>query len=89
MIFTTLSGSAYEVDIGSNRIRRLSGVKDPTPRQGQDGQWHSYEHIDLEVGEGAWIHWNPDTTPLLQGNRFGGAPVTVTSEVVKIEKDIN
>ena len=87
MKFTTISGSTYEVDTISKKIRRLAGTENPTSRQGKDGEWKSYEDISLQVGECAMIHWNPKTTPLLEGNVFGGSPATMTSEVVEIEKD--
>jgi hypothetical protein len=86
MKFYTCSGSIYEVDQETKRIRRLIGTGDPTTRQGKDGEWRAYERLDLEVGESAWIFWNPKTTSLLEGNAFGGTPTTVTSPVVNIER---
>jgi hypothetical protein len=44
MIFTT-ENSVYEVDHPNNRIRRLEGRNDPTPRQGTDGEWKTYVAI--------------------------------------------
>jgi hypothetical protein len=58
MIFYTISGSIYELDRDKNRIRRLEGVENPTPRQGADGEWKTFEHCN-EVREGysVLIQW--------------------------------
>lgn len=89
MLFITETGSTYEVDQADKRIRRLSGVDNPTPRVGKDGEWRSYESITgLEVGSQAIILWSPqDTEPLPDTNvEEGGAilPITMTSVVKKI-----
>ena len=58
MKFETESGSLYEVDEEANKVRRLIGVKDPTPRQGKDGEWKSYmEHTPVVVGKGVVFLW--------------------------------
>ena len=49
MNFLTESGSVYQVDKTSNKIRRLSGLHDPLPIQGTDGEWKSYEEISSVV----------------------------------------
>jgi hypothetical protein len=51
MIFYTVSGSAYELDKDNNKIRRLEGAIDPTPRQGPDGEWKTFEFCS-QVCEG-------------------------------------
>jgi hypothetical protein len=93
MKFTTASGSVYEVNTDSKQIRRLNGVKDPTPRQGKDGQWRTYSDItSVTVGSGVAIFWGHDV-PLLaeteeQLKSMGGgiaAPITTTSSVVSVE----
>ncbi len=58
MIFNT-QNSAYEVEEGI--IRRLSGVNDPTPYQGPDGEWKEYLSItSVEVGLPVVIHWHDE-----------------------------
>ncbi len=58
MRFTTISGSVYEVDTESKKIRRLNGKADPTPRQGKDGEWQSYlNDLVVEKGAAVWIQW--------------------------------
>ena len=34
--------SSYELDMSLRRIRRLSGLYDPTQRQGKDGDWRAF-----------------------------------------------
>lgn len=85
MKFETASGSLYEVDDINKKIRRLIGIKDPTPRQGIDGQWRGYKELALELGQSAVIFWDPETTPLLEDNPFvSGSPATITSTVTNI-----
>ena len=95
MKFTTQSGSVYEADLGEMKIRRLNGVKDPTPRQGKDGEWKAYKSLsshpileeDLFVGGDAWIMWDPANTPPLSGDGIPHIPYTQTSSIVSIEED--
>ena len=88
MKFTTETGSIYEVNTDSKQIRRLNGAKDPTPRQGKDGEWRSYLTIfpsPIKVGLGVIIRWGNDTA-LLPGTEPGSAvPTTITSTVVSVE----
>lgn len=84
MKFVTATGSIYEVNTDSKKIRRLSGVKDPQPRQGNDGEWKPYLDLMLNLGSPAYIFWDSKTTPLLEGSSFG-SPATVTSIVKEIE----
>lgn len=57
MIFTT-EFSTYEVNLDDCLIRRLNSVHDPTPRQGEDGKWKSYEALTAPmVGEKVLITW--------------------------------
>ena len=59
MRFKTETSSIYEVDSISNKIRRLEGVANPTPRQGPDGEWKEYLSLDnCNVGQQALITWN-------------------------------
>lgn len=81
--FKTETGSMYEVDYENSRIRRLSGVKDPTSRQGKDGEWRTYQDLILKKGSNCFIFWDPKTTPLLEGS-IGGEPSTITSPVKEI-----
>lgn len=97
MRFTTESGSLYEVDEKAKKIRRLNGVKNPTPRTGKDGQWRTYRELHpdpVTVGRGVVIVWGEDTELLVEtkeqlqtmGGGFG-MPMTTTSTVVDV--DIN
>jgi hypothetical protein len=82
--FTTVSGSLYEVDATNKRIRRLSGNKPPTERQGND--WKQYDSISaIEVGQPVLIIWN-EGTPLLPDSPEGALPTTMTSFVQSIEE---
>ena len=95
MKFTTASGSVYEVNTDSKQIRRLNGVKDPTPRQGPDGQWRAYKDVypnPIVVGAGVVIVWGPETALLAETEEtlkdMGGgfaAPLTTTSTVMSVE----
>lgn len=42
--FETISGSLYEVDDENCNVRRLIGIEDPTPRQGEDGEWKEFKN---------------------------------------------
>jgi hypothetical protein len=86
MKFQTTTGSLYEVDAVQQKVRRLSGVKDPQPRQGKDGEWRAYVDLQLKEGKCAVIFWDPATTPLLEGSPAGATPTTITSVVLKIEE---
>lgn len=69
--FRTSSGSEYELDEEAKQIRRLSGVKQPTERQGPDNVWRDYEAI----------HGPELEFPVLI--RWEGIKCTLTSDVVK------
>ena len=93
MKFTTQSGSVYEINTDSKKIRRLKGKEDPTPRQGKDGEWRPYVDTfpnPIQVGKGVVIAWGSDT-PLLDetkamfGDDAAGMPITTTSKVVLVE----
>lgn len=99
MLLTTETGSVYEVNTDSKKIRRLNGSADPTPRQGKDGDWKSYIHIypnPIKFGEEILISWGGDLPPTPETiNSFlilGEPPpamvacgCTLTSRIVKIE----
>lgn len=86
-IFSTVSGSTYEVDTTNKRIRRLNGVKDPQPRQGRDGEWRNYaDVVGPVVGKQVFIAWDKTTTPLLAGSPESAIPGTMTSVVVSVEE---
>lgn len=94
MIFHTESGSTYEVDVINKKIRRLNGAKDPTPRQGRDGEWRDYSYLwpsPLRVGEMAIIVWGkdvqlmPEVQAALEAGDIGIAiAITHTSPVLKV-----
>ncbi len=84
-VVTTVSGSVYEVDEADKNVRRLNGIKDPTPRLGQDGDWRAYDSIHgPEIDKSMVIVWGLDV-PLLPGNS-NCVPITYTSFVVSIEE---
>jgi hypothetical protein len=93
MRFTTFSGSVYEVNTDSKQIRRLNGVKDPTPRQGPDGQWRAYRELvpdPVKVGLGVVIVWGEETALMAETQEIVkeggfGLPMTTTSVVMKVE----
>ncbi len=58
MIFYTISGSTYEIDRTKSQARRLQGQKDPTPRQGPDGEWKKFSSCsEVRVGHPVLIQW--------------------------------
>lgn len=83
MIFRTQSNSVYEVDFDNKLIRRVNGVKDPTARQGKDGEWRKYIDIILKENSPCYIFWDKDT-PLKEGSDINSLPTTVTSIVKEI-----
>ena len=88
--FQTESGSLYELDEENCRVRRLLGVKDPTPRQGQDGEWTQFtEASAVIVGEPVAFLWSMGSVDSNGG--FVIAKTTLTSSVTKIlsEEDLN
>jgi hypothetical protein len=98
MRFTTASGSVYEVDTEAKKIRRLNGKKDPTPRQGKDGEWREYiNDLSVEMGKNVWIQWadahppTEETQALLglaadQVRPYKGS-LTTTNLVVEIDSN--
>lgn len=80
MIFKTVTDSLYEVDRENSRIRRVTGNREPTKRQGSDGEWREYENItDVGVGGPVLIHWK-HAQPVVAG----ALPCTLTSPVKEI-----
>lgn len=61
MTFTTESGSTYEVNMTNSIICRTGGTHPPTKSQGTDGEWKSYNKLDVFVGKRAFIQWEPDS----------------------------
>ena len=87
MFFRTRSGSMYQIDTIRRRVRRISGAKAPTDRQGRDGGWCVYERLEPElptVGRVVYIFWPRETTPLLEGSPPDAQPATITSVVALI-----
>lgn len=87
MIIHTGTESIYEVDTKNKRVRRMTGARNPTPRQGKDGEWRDYTSISPDppsVGNRLLIVWDSKTTPLLEGSAEGDVPTTMTSVVMKI-----
>jgi len=76
MIFHT-ANSTYELDQNNNRIRRLTGKRDPSPRQSKDGEWRQFEFCSEVVKDrGVLIHW-------------GDEKCTMTSVVVSVDPPMN
>jgi hypothetical protein len=67
--------SVYEVDREQCRIRRLVSDHEPTPRQGPDGQWRSYEDLRY-MADGMFIIWGHTYSGIAQG--------TLTSPILEI-----
>jgi len=99
MKFHTQSGSVYEINTDSKKIRRLNGKADPTPRQGKDGEWRTYASLYPEipkVGEQLLITWAEEMPPTLETlalfamaganppDKIAGAS-TVTSPILTVE----
>lgn len=98
MKFKTQSGSTYEVDFNSKQIRRLNGLTNSTPRQGNDGQWKKYNDLypqNITVGHYVIILWagdlppTPETVQLYRGLGIepptkSSGPATITSTVTHI-----
>ena len=73
--------SLYEVDLNSNMIRRLTGSKDPTPRQGKDGEWKHFVSIsNIEINTCALIVWAI--------TEDGTNQATMTSPITKIDSTV-
>jgi hypothetical protein len=78
--FVTSSGSSYEVCYESSRIRRLSGSRSPTERQGNDGDWKRYAAISqIALGEPVLVVWTDEVQPFREGDVL----CTRTSAVVE------
>jgi len=80
-LITTDSGSVYELDEDQKRIRRLSGAKPPTPRQGSDGEWRQYEGLDRVGPEGAqrlMVIWRIDEDEGFPDVRIARSTLTST-----------
>jgi hypothetical protein len=73
MVFRTESGSIYELDRAGEQVRRLEGQKNPTPRQGPDGEWKKFSSCsEVRVGHPVLIQWGP------------GSKHTLTSMVISV-----
>lgn len=56
--FETESGSVYEIDQSTNRLRRLSGAEPGTVLRGTDGEWHSYINVtEISPGRPLLVDW--------------------------------
>lgn len=59
MLRFATENSEYEIDELLSRIRRLTGVVDPTPRQGPDGKWKAYvSTTEIRPGVAVFIDWD-------------------------------
>jgi hypothetical protein len=73
----TTDFSIYEVDFGNNRVRRVSGVNKPTPRQGADGEWKTYMSVSM-FDHGLIFQWG--------WNANGTARCTHTSSIKSVKE---
>jgi hypothetical protein len=80
IIVHTISGSIYEFDHGLRRVRRLSGQEDPTPRQGKDGEWKSYNEVLLQWNGSLIVVWGYD-------EKANITKTTMLSPLAKIQFD--
>lgn len=84
LIIETETGSLYELDNKEKRIRRMHGTKDPTPRQGKDGEWKQIKNAIQPVeGKEMIFLWRVDYGP----NEYEAEIVfrtTISSRVVSI-----
>lgn len=64
--------STYEIDQEARLVRRVSGLREPSPRQGQDGVWQAYTFAHIELGQPMVIDYT------------GEGRCTVTSNVLEI-----
>ncbi len=79
MIAHTITGSIYEFNHKEQKVRRIFGQKDPTKRQGEDGEWRSYEKVYLEVNGSLVIVWETTDDGILKS--------TITSPIKKLARD--
>lgn len=70
--------SMYEVDLANNRVRRLAGLNDPTPRQGPDGEWQQCKDIYMTQDSTLLFVWSD--------NGDGTKRCTETSHVLRTEE---
>ncbi len=83
IVFETMTRSVYELDEEQKLVRRVTGTRQPQPRQGFDGEWRPYEAVSpVKLGMGVCIEW-PDGTTLLEGSPPEARPVTFTSPVIR------
>ena len=81
MFFKTISGSIYEIDQNSKRIKRHYRKRSPTTRQ-ENGDWRTYANAsEVILGKPVLIWWDNDSPVLALP---GMSPGTLTSLVVEI-----
>jgi hypothetical protein len=81
----TYSSSIYEIDEEAKKIRRLHGIKDPTPRQGNDGDWKDYKEIIIALNKQLIIVWGNGTN----ANGEAIMKTTATSSIEAIGDSLN
>lgn len=89
--FSTQTGSLYELDAPNKRVRRLQGTHEPTPRQGEDGEFREYFSAEI-ISQGLLLVWNEEfectlTSPIVSGLADVGVALleaedTKTEEIV-------
>jgi hypothetical protein len=70
MLYKTRSGSVYQVDHEGKRVRRMIGEAAPTPHQGKDGDWKSFQDLTTLPDGRLWFWWGSGettfTSPVLE-----------------------
>lgn len=83
ILYTTETGSTYEIDLVKKRARRQSGLRPATPRS---ADWRAYEAYTFVAGNRLLIQWT-DSTPLLEGSPTEAHPATLTSPVIDVVEE--
>jgi hypothetical protein len=84
VIFTTATGSQYEVDAPGKRIRQIHGPPTDRINRNGPGTWASYQEMVIKMNKPALIFW-PNTVQLMDGSPIGAAPITYTSPVQEVD----
>ncbi len=80
-IFFETRNSIYELDPDQHRIRRVSGVNDPTLRQGDDGEWQTYLTIsEVVVGSIVVIVWEYN----VEDGSAKGTNTSIVQQIIQV-----
>jgi hypothetical protein len=89
VIFSTASGSKYEVDAPGKRVRQIAGGASERINRNGAGQWVDFSDCLIKMNKPALFFWG-DQVKLLDGSPMGASPITYTSPVVEVDhvKDV-